>query len=107
MFHIPSFLDKDNYLQNPIMRRFLKSHRIDFVENRADYIKASEDYANKDENNESETRKWLLKIAKEGSKEICYRKIYGICDWHRDSLLVEAKIKEVYPDCPNKSILKL
>ena len=25
---IPSFLDKDNYLQNPIMRRFLKQNNI-------------------------------------------------------------------------------
>ena len=42
---------------------------------------------------------------KEGSKEICYRKIHGIGEWHRDPVLVEAKIKEIYPNCPMRNIL--
>ena len=102
---IPHFLDKDDYLQNPIMRRFLKSHNIELVENRADYIKAIEEFAAKSDENKKETRDWLLKVAKEGSKEICYRKILGIGESHRDPALVEARIKEVYPDCPMKNIL--
>ena len=102
---IPDFLDRDDYLQNPIMRRFLKEHKIEFVENRADYINAIEEYASQNDDNKREVRDWLLKIVKEGSKEICYRKIHGIGEWHRDPALVEAKIKEVYPDCPMKNIL--
>lgn len=102
---IPEFLDRDDYLQNPIMRRFLKEHKIEFVENRADYINAIEEYASQSDDNRREVRDWLLKIVKEGSKEICYRKIHGIGEWHRDPALVEAKIKEVYPDCPMKNIL--
>ena len=39
---IPEFLNRDDYLQNPILRRFLKDHRISFVENRADYIREIE-----------------------------------------------------------------
>lgn len=41
---IPEFLNRDDYLQNPILRRFLKDHRISFVENRADYIREIEAY---------------------------------------------------------------
>jgi hypothetical protein len=102
---IPEFLDRDDYLQNPIMRRFLKEHKIEFVENRADYINAIGEFADQSKENKREVRDWLLKIVKEGSKEICYRKIHGIEEWHRDPVLVEAKIKEVYPDCPMKNIL--
>lgn len=103
--NIPEFLNRDDYLQNPIMRRFLKDHEIDLVENRADYISAIEDYASANEQNEQEVQQWLLKVVKEGSKEICYRKIYGIEEWHRDSTLVEAKIQEIFPDCPMRNIL--
>ena len=42
---IPDFMNKDDYLQNPIMRRFLKEHGLEFVDNRADYINAIEEYA--------------------------------------------------------------
>lgn len=102
---IPAFLDRDDYLQNPVMRRFLKNHKIDLVENRADYINAIEAYASQNAECKAETDNWLLKVAKEGSKEICFRKIYKIEDWCRDPALVEAKIREAYPDCPNQNIL--
>lgn len=102
---IPDFLDRDDYLQNPIMRRFLKEHKIELVENRADYINAIGEFADQSKEHKREVRDWLLKIVKEGSKEICYRKVHGIEEWHRDPVLVEAKIKEVYPDCPMKNIL--
>ncbi|MDE5781494.1 MAG: hypothetical protein K2I03_08460 [Lachnospiraceae bacterium] len=102
---IPDFLDRDDYLQNPIMRRFLKEHKIEFVENRADYINAIREFAERSKEDRREVRDWLLKVVKEGSKEICYKKIHGIEGWHRDPVLVEAKIKEVYPDCPMKNIL--
>lgn len=102
---IPDFLNRDDYLQNPIMRRFLKKHNLELVENRADYINAIEEFASKSDENKKETKEWLLKVVKEGSKEICYRKIYDISDWHRDPVLVEARIKQKYPDCPMKNIL--
>ena len=67
---IPEFLDRDNYLQNPIIRRFLKEHKIELVNNRADYINAIEEYAGQNDETKREVRDWLLKIVKEGSKEI-------------------------------------
>lgn len=42
---IPSFLSKDNYLQNPIMRRFLKQYNIKFVETRSEYINKLEEFS--------------------------------------------------------------
>lgn len=103
---IPVYLDRDNYLQNPIMRRFLKEKRLEFVENRADYIKALEEYSDVNAVQENEIKEWLLKIVKEGSKEFCYRKIFGIKEKHRDPALVEAIIKSKYPNCPMQNILE-
>lgn len=103
---IPVYLDRDNYLQNPIMRRFLKAKKLEFVENRADYIKALEDYSDVNAAQENEIKEWLLKIVKEGSKEFCYRKIAGINENHRDPALVEAIIKSKYPNCPMQNILE-
>lgn len=98
-------MDRDNYLQNPIMRRFLKEHKLDLVTSRADYIQTIENFANTNEKNELLVRNWLLKIVREGSKELCYRKLYGICEWHKDPLVVNTKIKETFPNCPMKNIL--
>lgn len=103
---IPEYLDRDNYLQNPIMRRFLKERNLEFVENRADYINALEAYSNVNSTQENELKEWLLKIVKEGSKEFCYRKIVGINESHRDPVLVEAIIKKEFPDCPMKNVLE-
>lgn len=103
---IPDYLDRDNYLQNPIMRRFLKEKNIEFVENRAEYIKALEAYSNVNPEQENELKEWLLKIVKEGSKEFCYRRILGINENHRDPVLVEATIRRNYPDCPMQNVLE-
>lgn len=104
--NIPNFMDKDDYLQNPIMRRFLKEHKLEFVENRVDYINAIKAYSERSKDNEQETVDWLLKVAKEGSKDICYRKIHDIGEWHKDPSLVEAKVKECYPECPKQNVLE-
>ena len=103
---IPDFLDRDDYLQNPILRRFLKDHSIRFVDNRADYLNAIQQFSEQSEENFNETSLWLQNVAKEGSKEMCYRKIYGICEWHKDKALVEAKINEFFPECPRKNIAR-
>ena len=103
--NIPDFLNRDDYLQNPIMRRFLKDRQINLVENRADYIKAIEDYASQNEENEEETRLWLLKVVREGSKEICYKKIYDVDEMYSNPTLIEAKLSDIHPTCPRVDIL--
>ena len=102
---IPAFLDRDDYLQNPVMRRFLKKHKIELANSRADYIKAIETYAAQSDSSKAETELFLLTVAKEGSKEICFRKIYRFEEWHEDPVLVDAKIQEAFPNCPRKNIL--
>ena len=76
--NIPHFIDSDDYLQNPIMRRFLKSNNIKLVENRADYIHALEEYSDEDDEKAKKVENFLLKVFKEGTKDLCYRKIYNI-----------------------------
>ncbi len=103
---IPEYLDRDNYLQNPIIRRFFKDKNIKFADNRSAYIKNLEEYSDASAENENEVKKWLLKIVKEGSKEICYRKISGVDKNHRNPVWVDEKIKSKYPDCPMQNILE-
>lgn len=105
MLTIPNFMDKDDYLQNHVMRYFLKIHKLDFVENRADYIQAVQQYANKSWENEEETRKWLLQIVREGSKEFCYKKVHGIQEIYRNPDVLKKKLQLLYPNCPMKDIL--
>ena len=75
---IPTFMDRDEYLQNPIMRRFLKVHGLELTNSRADYINTIEKFANRTAENEKEVHEWLLKVVKEGNKEFCYKKIYKL-----------------------------
>lgn len=103
---IPSFLDKDNYLQNPVMRRFLKQHNLKFVETRSEYIDKLEEFSNVNEDNEAILKNWLLKVIKEGSKEMCYKKLYNIKKEIYDVSFVDLTIKDAYPTCPMSNILE-
>lgn len=103
--NIPHFIDSDDYLQNPIMRRFLKSNNIKLVENRADYIHALEEYSDEDDEKAKKVENFLLKVVKEGTKDLCYRKIYNIKEWNKNPDLVKNKIDQKYPECPKTNIL--
>ena len=106
MIKIPNFLNQDDYLQNPLLKRFLRDHNIGHNENRADLLNAIEEYANESEENAEEVTNWLLGVAKEGSKDICYRKIYGVEEKHHDTVVIENQIKEAFPNCPKKNSLE-
>ena len=103
---IPAFLDRDDYLQNPIMRKFLKNRGLKFQTTRADYINAIKQYADTDEKCEKDVRQWLLKVAKEGSKDFCYKRIKRITSEQCDPIIIEEKIKRKYPNCPMLNILE-
>lgn len=105
MLTIPHFMDKDDYLQNPVMRHFLKERGLNLVENRADYINAIQTYANSSHEREAETRKWLLQIVREGSKEFCYKKVHGIQNIYRNPDVLIAKLQSLYPNCPMQNVL--
>jgi len=38
MMKIPNFLSRDDYLQNPVMKKFLKEHKIKLVETREELL---------------------------------------------------------------------
>ena len=92
--HIPEFLSKDDYLQNPIMRRFIKDHELDNVLTRDDLIATIEKYSNENPENNKEVCVWLEKVIKEGSKLFLYRKLNSNCDCFNDANMIDAKIKE-------------
>lgn len=88
--HISNLLTKDEYLINPMMTRFLSEHKLKPAGfTKADYVKAIEDYANDNAQNELEVKNWVKKCSKEGSKEFIFKKIhnYGV-DITNESLLL-------------------
>lgn len=105
MLTIPRFMDKDDYLQNPIMHRFSSEHNLDVVNNRADFIRIIENFANSSPENEEETRKWLLQVAREGSKDFTYKKVFDIPAECKDATLLDLKLKSLFPDCPMENVL--
>lgn len=102
---IPSFSYTEEYLQIPIMRKFLSDHDLKLDGNKSDLISKIEQYASENPQNTKEVEEWLMKIIREGTKEICYRRILGIKPEHRNVEYIDNKIKEKYPNCPMKSIL--
>lgn len=104
---IPDFLGRDDYLQNPIMKQFLKNNGVSLtgISIKSELIDAIKNFADINEENKNITINFLKKVAKEGSKEFVYKKIKGIEEWHRNPSEVEAKINEKYPNCPRKNIV--
>lgn len=100
LFKIPNYLDKDNYLQNPMLKRFCKEHGLKTTENRADLIREITDFANACDENKEDTTSWLAPKLKEGSKEYCYKKIYSINPVLKNPIVMQNILKKVFPDCP-------
>lgn len=105
MISIPHTFLKDDYIQNPILKRFCDDHELDVFETRADLKKAFENYASTDESKYSESLRWVLGVLKEGSKEFCYRKIYDIIPTLRNPVLLKDFMQKLFPDCPFKNLL--
>ena len=102
---IPHYLQEDDYIQIPIMKRFLKANDIHAQDTKPEGIKAIEEFANISESNKTIVEKWINKIAKEGSKEICYHKLISIPDELKDATLASIVLKNAFSDCPMQSIL--
>ncbi len=100
LFKIPNYLDKDNYLQNPILKRFCKEHGLKTTENRADLIREITDFANVCDENKEDTISWLVPKLKEGSKEYCYKKIYSMNPVLKNPIVMQEALKKIFPDCP-------
>lgn len=77
MLIIPDFMNSDDYLQNPVLQNFCSENNLKFRNTRPECIKVIKEYADSSNENEQKTVEWLEKVAKEGTKEICYKEIYN------------------------------
>ena len=104
MIEIPDWLKKD-YLHVNSLKNICSDKNLRVSENKDILIDQIIEYAgeNKNSKNYQEIYQWLLSTMREGSKDLCYRKIYT------DELEVaatEKKILSIYPTCKNKNIFE-
>ena len=97
MFEIPHYMNKDEYLQVPVLKTFCMEHKLRTTNTKPELIKSIKTFANESELNEKETIKWLSPKIKEGSKEFCYKKIYNINPTLYSETVIERYVKEKYP----------
>jgi len=105
---IPFYIHNNgDYLQNPILRRFVKDKGLKVeAERKEEYIKAIEKYASESKENEQIVYEWLMKCIKEGSKEVCYMPFTCGEDTLETKVMVEKIIKDNYSNCPKKNLLE-
>lgn len=106
MLKIPYTFLKDDYIQNPIIRRFCDDHDLDTSGVRADLLNVFYEYAARDQITYNESLKWIMGVLKEGSKEFCYRKIYDINPILKSPELLTGHMKELFPNCLFKNLLE-
>lgn len=105
MLIIPDFMNSDDYLQNPVLQNFCSENNLKFRNTRPECIKVIKEYADSSNENEQKTVEWLEKVAKEGTKEICYKEIYNISEEYFDREKLEEKLRELFPDCPFENVI--
>lgn len=103
--NIPELFSKDDYLQNPILKRFIREHELEKASTKNELIAIIEEYSDKSPKNQKEVYSWLEKVIKEGSKLFCYRKINNIENCINNADVVQDRIKEKYPNCPMVSVI--
>lgn len=104
MFNIPYYMNKDEYLQIPMLRTFCKEHRLKTTENKPELLNSICDFANEDEDNRMKVIEWFSPKLKEDSKEFCYKKLYDINPILHNKDIVKQKIKDKYPDCLQETL---
>lgn len=102
---ISNYLLEDDYIQVPIMKRFIRDNNICALDTRADGIKAIEEFANKNKNNEDLVNNWINRIVKEGSKEICYHKLTNIPVPLLNPASAKTILETTFSECPMQDIL--
>ena len=105
-FAIPEYLIRDEYLQLPIVLRFLHDHSLPLSSNLKEAVEEIQCYANISQENKDVVISWLSKIVREGSKEFCFKRILEY-----DEVLLSPKktaelLKKAYSVCLNKSLLE-
>ncbi len=99
MLNIPIFMDNDDYLQNPIVKKFCFENGLKVYSTRPDCLKEIKIFADTSQENEEKVREWLRRVAKEGSKEICYREINRIPDEYFNYETIRNVLETAFPNC--------
>lgn len=103
---IPHYLIQDEYLQVPIMRRFLQEHSIKGKNDLSEMRIAIEEFADQSDANKQAVYEWLEEVVREGSKELCYKKLYDIEDYYFQPQYARTLLNNAYPDCPNVELMQ-
>lgn len=99
MLNIPIFMDNDDYLQNPIVKKFCFENGLKVYNTRPDCLKEIKHFADMSLENEKKVCEWLRRVAKEGSKEICYRAINSVPDEYFNYETMSNVLKSAFPNC--------
>ncbi len=99
MLRIPDFMNSDDYLQNPVLQKFCSENNLKFKNTRPECVQVIKEYADSSEENEKKAVEWLEKVAKEGTKDICYKEIYHISEDYFIEETLEEKLEELFPEC--------
>lgn len=106
MINIPDTFSTE-YIQLAPLKNLCDKLDLRTSESKPDLIANLLEYAGSDENtaNYNEVKNWILNSIYEGSKEICYKKIYinNLSSFKIDYII--KVINEMYPDCPKSDLL--
>ena len=104
MLKIPNFMDSDDYLQIPVVQKFCSENNLKLKNTRPECINVIKEYANICDENKQKVITWLEKVAKEGTKDVCYREIYDIPNEYFEKELLENKLHKIFPECPFENV---
>lgn len=99
MLNIPIFMNNDDYLQNPVIKKFCFENGLKVWNTRPDCIKEVEAFANISPDNERKVYEWLVRVAKEGSKEMCYREINSIPQEYFEYEIIKNLLENKFNNC--------
>lgn len=99
MLNIPMFMDNDDYLQNPVVKKFCSENGLKVYNTRPECLKEIREFADASVNNESKVRTWLIRVAKEGSKEMCYREINSVPAEYFCYEVMKEMLERKFPNC--------
>lgn len=105
MLNIPVFMNNDDYLQNPVIKKFCFENGLKVWNTRPDCVKEVEAFADISPENEKKVYEWLLRVAKEGSKEMCYREINSIPQEYFDYETMKNLLASKFNSCAFSDIV--
>lgn len=99
MLNIPTFMNNDDYLQNPVVKKFCYENNLRVYNTRPECMEEIKIFGDKSTENHDKVHKWMAKVAKEGSKEMCYREIVKIPEEYFDYEKLKDQLEKKFPEC--------